>query len=124
MEDKDLNLYARCESVPYIVHEADMARLENSMKQTNKALENAMGAANKRYFIVVVLLILALIGSWAFFFIYENQFETVTETTVQDVWQDANLGGINRFVGGDSYGETEGENGYDTDVPASEESEP
>ena len=113
MEDKNLDLYARCEPVPFVVHESDMVRMEN-----------AMGAANKRYFIVVVLLILALVASWAFFFLYENQFETVTETTVQDVWQDANLGGINRFVGGDSYGETEGENGYDTDVPASEESEP
>ena len=27
MEDKNLDLYARCEPVPFVVHESDMARM-------------------------------------------------------------------------------------------------
>lgn len=83
-------LYARNDAVPLVVHESDMARLERS---------------NKRSFVLSIILIGVLLLSWLGFFWYESQFETVTETT-QEVWQDSGDGGINRFVGGDSYGET------------------
>lgn len=76
--------------VPFIVHEADMARMERT---------------NKRSTAVIVLLIIALLASWLGFVIHESKYETVTEMT-QDVWQEADNGGIatNRFIGGDYYG--------------------
>lgn len=79
----------RAEAVPFIVHEADMARMERT---------------NKHSMCIIILLIVALIASWIGFIIYESQFETVNETT-QEVWQDAD-NGINRFVGGDFVGFT------------------
>lgn len=83
------NLYARNESVPYIVHESDMARMEHT---------------NKRQFITILVLVFCLVFSWLGFLIYESQYETVTETTVQDVWQSSDANSTNRFVGGDNYG--------------------
>ena len=88
----------RTSDVPFIVHEADMARMERT---------------NKRSTTIIVLLIIALLGSWIGFVIHENQYETVTETT-QTVWQSSNTGGENRFVGGDYNGYPEStDNGED-----------
>ena len=56
--------------VPFIVHEADMARMERT---------------NKRNTIIIVLLIIALLASWIGFMIYESKFETVTETTSEEI---------------------------------------
>ena len=57
--------------VPFIVHEADMARMERT---------------NKRNTIIIVLLIIALLASWIGFMAYESKFETVTESeTINDV---------------------------------------
>ena len=78
----------RTTDVPFIVHEADMARMERT---------------NKRNTTIIFLLIIVLIASWVGFMIYESRFETVTETT-QDVWQEADNGGSNRFIGGDYHG--------------------
>ena len=81
--------------VPFIVHEADMARIERT---------------NKRNQFVIILLIIALLASWIGFMVYESKFETVTETT-QEVWQEADNGGNNRFIGGDYHGEAESTDG-------------
>jgi hypothetical protein len=80
-------------SVPYIVHEGDMARLERT---------------NKRLWILSILLVVLLVGSNAGWIWYESQFEDVVTTTetYQDVLQDAD-NGSNTFVGGDYYGEAE-----------------
>ena len=68
-----------------------------------------MQRANRRWFILCVLLIIALIGSWIGFFVYESQFEDIVIT--QDVDQSADGSGSNSYngeiIGGDYYGETE-----------------
>lgn len=80
-------------SVPYVVHEGDMARLERTVK---------------RLWILCILLVLLLVGSNAGWIWYESQFEEVVTTeTWQDVVQDADDSGSNTFVGGDYYGEAE-----------------
>lgn len=76
------------QNVPYIMHEADMARMER---------------ANKRLWIVVIILIAALLGTNAAWIVYESQYQTV-DTTIQDVQQEADNQSINNFIGGDSYG--------------------
>lgn len=77
------------ESVPYIVHESDMSRLERQ---------------SKRLWIVVLVLIFLLVGSNCAWLWYESQFETVE--TVQEVVQEAE-NGENHFIGGDVIGETD-----------------
>lgn len=54
-------------NIPYIAHEADMARLERS---------------NRRLWIVSIILIVLLVASNIAWLIYESQFEDFTETTV------------------------------------------
>lgn len=76
------------DTVPFRIHEADMARMER---------------ANQRAWILCIVLAAMLLGSWAGFLIYESQFETVTETTTQEVTQAADGDSINRFVGGDYF---------------------
>ena len=75
------------ESVPYIVHEASMARMERQAK---------------RLWIAVLLLIVLLVGANAAWLCYENQWETV----YQEVTQEAD-NGTNNFVGGDLIGEAD-----------------
>lgn len=75
------------ESVPYIVHEASMARMERQ---------------SKRLWIAVLLLIVMLVGTNAAWLFYESQWETV----YQEVTQEAD-NGTNNFVGGDLIGETD-----------------
>lgn len=53
----------QAEPVPYIVHEADMARMERN---------------NKRLWIVLILLIALLVGSNIAWIWYESQFEDVS----------------------------------------------
>lgn len=83
-------------TIPYLVHESDMARQERTIK---------------RLWVLCIILILLLAGSNAFWFYYESQFEEVVETT-QEVTQE-NSDGINNFVGGDGVitnGEADGQN--------------
>lgn len=54
------------EAIPYIAYESTMARMER---------------ANKRSFIIIIILIIALIATNAGWVIYESQFETVETTT-------------------------------------------
>ena len=78
------------ESVPYIVHEASMARMERQAK---------------RLWIAVLLLIVMLVGTNGAWLFYESQWETV----YQEVTQEADTG-TNNFVGGDVIGETDHQN--------------
>ena len=68
-----------------------------------------MQRANKRWFIICILLIVLLVGSLVGFFIYESQYEDIVIT--QDVDQSADGSGNNTYngklVGGDFYGEAE-----------------
>lgn len=75
------------ESVPYIVHEASMARMERQAK---------------RLWIAVLLLIVLLIGTNAAWLYYANQWETVYQEVTQEVDN-----GTNNFVGGDLIGEAD-----------------
>jgi len=88
-----MNNEERIAEIPFFVHEADMARLERT---------------NKRLFIIVVILILALIGTNVGWLIYESQFQ-VAETTTETVEVDATDGGNAIGIIGDDneveYGE-------------------
>ena len=78
------------ESVPYIVHESSMARMERQIK---------------RLWITVLVLIVMLVstnGAWIW---YEGQMGTI----YQEVTQEADTG-TNNFVGGDVIGETDHQN--------------
>lgn len=88
MEDKMM--------IPFVVHEADMERLERS---------------NKRLWVLSILLVLMLVGTNAGWIWYESQFEEVVETTTQEVDQDVDTGdGDTTVIGmGDIYGESKTE---------------
>ena len=80
--------------VSFICHEADMTRLER---------------ANKRLFVVVIILIVALVGSNGAWIYYENSFEDVVTTVEQEAdWEKGNV--IMNGTGGvriNEQGETE-----------------
>ena len=71
-------------SVPYVVHESDMARSERH---------------TKALVWVIVLLIVLLVGTNAGWLIYNSQFEVVEETTTT-ITQD-NADGYNNYIGND-----------------------
>jgi hypothetical protein len=78
-------------------------------------MEAALAAqerSNRRMFIIILVLIAALIGSWAGFIWYESQFETVEQT--RTVEQQADGDGNYQLVGGDYYGSQT--KGYDNDA--------
>lgn len=75
------------ESVPYIVHESSMARMERTAK---------------RLWIIILTLIFLLVGSNCAWLWYNSQFE-VMETTSIEAEQDGS--GVNIVSGGDlDYG--------------------
>ena len=79
-------------NVPYVVHESAMARSERN---------------SKRMWIVILVLILALIGTNLAWIIYNSQFETIEESTVVE---QENSNGDNNYIGNDgdiNCGETE-----------------
>ena len=59
----------------------------------------------KRLWIMCILLVVLLVGSNIAWFVYESQFETVSQVTTQEVQQE-NDNGNNIMVGGD-YGKTD-----------------
>lgn len=65
--------------VPYFVHEGEMCRAERMQK---------------RLWVVIIILIIALIGTNAGWIIYESQFEDIYVTQETDK-------GYNSFVGND-----------------------
>ena len=81
--------------VPYIAYESTMARMER---------------ANKRNFIIIIILIFALIATNAGWIIYESQFETVETTTQIEAEQSG--ADVNIVGGGDIHYGTESQN-YD-----------
>lgn len=86
------------QTIPYIAHEGMMVRMERT---------------NHRLWILCIFLIISLIASNVAWVIYESQFEYYDEETItQEVTQSAESEGdaINRFVGGDSYGESDTDN--------------
>lgn len=58
------------ETIPYVVHESEVARLERTIK---------------RLFIICVLLIIVAVGTNAYWIWYEAQFEDISATVTQDV---------------------------------------
>lgn len=80
------------EPVPYISHEAEMARLERQHDKEREQLKDTI----KKLWIALIICIAGLIGM----FIYESQFETVTITAEQEADGDSD----NYAVGGDYYG--------------------
>lgn len=106
----------KLEPVPYIAHEAEMARLEREhireREQYNKEREQHRRIVAWLCAIIIIL-VLGLIGM----FIYETQFEVVEETTSFEVEQEADGNGVNRFVGGDYYGEAESQIYEDNNEP-------
>ena len=78
--------------VPYVAHESAMARSERH---------------NKRLWIVILVLIVALLGTNLAWIIYEAQLETIEESTVVE---QENSNGDNNYIGNDediNCGETE-----------------
>ena len=80
--------------IPYFSHEGDMARMER---------------ANKRLWIIILVLIVALIGSNAAWIYYEAQFQVIEEKTEIEAEQEASGNGNNYVVGGNYNEPTEGE---------------
>jgi hypothetical protein len=83
-------------NVPFVVHEADMTRMERS---------------NHRLWILTIFLIICLIASNVAWVIYESQFEYYDESVItQEVKQHADGDSINRFVGGDYVSDSDSTN--------------
>ena len=76
----------------YSWHEGDMARMER---------------ANRRLWIIILVLIVALVGSNLAWVIYESQFESVV--TKIEAEQETEGGGNNYISGGNIYEPTESE---------------
>lgn len=70
--------------VPYIVHEADMSRLERTIH---------------RLWILLLVMLILLVGSNVAWIVYENQFEDVSITAEQTADT-----GNNYAIGGDYNG--------------------
>lgn len=85
------NCAKKSEAVPFVVHEADMARMERTVK---------------RLWILLLVLVVLLVCSNAAWIYYESQWEVVQETEIE---QDTDGGGNNYVVGGDFNGETKGQ---------------
>ena len=79
------------DAVPFLVHEADMARMERQ---------------NKKTWVLCVILAALLVISWAGFLIFESQFEYVSETTQEtfEATADGNGTAINNKGGELNYG--------------------
>ena len=73
------------ESVPYIVHEGDMSRLERQLK---------------RLWIVILALVFLLVGTNCAWLLYNSQFETVETVEEYQIEQDAESGNNNSIING------------------------
>ena len=82
-------------TVPLVAHEGMLTRMERT---------------NHRLWILCIFLIISLIATNAAWVIYESQFKYYDETITQEVTQHADGDSVNRFVGGDYVGDTDGEN--------------
>ena len=75
------NCSKRPESVPYLVHESAMARMERTIR---------------RLWILLIMLVVLLVGSNGLWLWYESQFETVTTSVEMQ-----NERGYNNYIGND-----------------------
>lgn len=66
-------------TIPYFAHEGEMARFERT---------------NKRLLVIVIILIIALVGSNVGWLIYESQFETATISEEYEATADNNSSAI------------------------------
>ena len=102
MEDNTKNVL---QSIPYIAHESEVARLERTIK---------------RLFILCMTLIIVAVATNAYWIWYESQW--TDEEITQEIQQDSGEGGSNTYsgkiIGGDYYGEAD-----DQDNSASENTE-
>lgn len=80
--------------VPFRVFESMVAHMERTIR---------------RLWILCIIVIALFVGTNIAWILYENQFETVTETTTQEVQQDGS--GNNYVVGGD-YGTDSKDNNH------------
>lgn len=84
--------------VSYISHEADMSRMERTIR---------------RLWILLIIMLVMLVGTNIGWLMYESQFEDIA--IKQDVSQQADVGDNSyngNIIGGDYYGEATSEN-YD-----------
>lgn len=79
-------------SVSYWAYEGSMDRMDR---------------ANRRWWVLCIILVVLLVATNVSWVLYERQFE-VTETTTIEAEQEADGNGRNYIIGG-SYGQTEGE---------------
>lgn len=93
------------ETIPYLVHESHVARLERTIK---------------RLWILCIIIFIALIGTNAGWIYYEQQFtdEIVTETIEQDVDTGDGNANVNGHIG-DNYGTSETESNKDNETESS-----
>ena len=95
MDDKKLEFSTDDNNIRFIIESA-LAKLER---------------ANTKLWIVIIILILALIGTNGYWIYTESQYEDVV-TSTQTVTQETEDGGSNTFsgdfIGGDYNGETNG----------------
>ena len=93
---------------------ADLRKEMNDLEQhskfvTERALTNA-DVANRRQWVVIIILIVSLILSNAGWIYYESQFQQVETTSIQQEVDQESEEGDNQFIGGDYYGTSESEN--------------
>lgn len=92
-EKEKLTDEQKASPVTYLAHEADMSRLER---------------ANRRWFILCLVLLILLAASWIGFFVYDSQFEDVSVSQDVDTGDgDAILAGYGDVYYGE--GETNGQ---------------
>lgn len=93
--------------IPYFAHEGEMSRMER---------------ANKRLWIVILVLIVCLVGSNIGWLVYESQFtDVVTETTVEQSVDTGDGTAVVSGTGDAIYGEGGSENhGADKDKSESQ----
>ena len=77
-------------NIPYFVHQDDMNKLDQSHKRVEKWL---VGFA--------IALFIALVGTNVYWIYYENQFEDVTTTVMQET---SSEGGGDAIIHGDNAG--------------------
>lgn len=76
--------------IPYIAHEAEMARAERTQKRLVK---------------IIIILIALLVATNFAWLIYESQYQDIEQTVTQEADN-----GTNEFIGGDYYSDTDDNN--------------
>lgn len=79
MNENETNVVEQPASIPFYVHEGEINRLER---------------INKRFFILLLIVFFALVGTNAYWIWYESQFEDVVVTQ-------ENADGYNNYIGND-----------------------